>query len=221
MGNVKKFVAERTRHQRQYDRRVNKRQMQTQESMIDMGKAVDADLVITESSGTESKVQDDSSPSGNDTDADDADIRPIYDEEPMVEPPPKPSSAISRCCDHHPHHLPVDSHQHLHISTPPPSHHLRCHTTAVTTSLPSPSHHHHHLVTTVTPNTSRPSSRSPHPRHQPTHHTTISTPPPPMYNQKGAFGFKNNHKGAFGLVAAIWKHNKGVFGYRFNCSRGV
>ncbi|GJX16079.1 hypothetical protein Tco_0216911 [Tanacetum coccineum] len=37
-----------------------------------------------ESSGTESEVQDDSSRSGNDTDADDADIRPIYDEEPMA-----------------------------------------------------------------------------------------------------------------------------------------
>nr|GEU77920.1 hypothetical protein [Tanacetum cinerariifolium] len=35
MGNVKKSVAERTRHQRQYDRRVNKRQMQTQESKVD------------------------------------------------------------------------------------------------------------------------------------------------------------------------------------------
>ncbi|GJX98502.1 hypothetical protein Tco_0355521 [Tanacetum coccineum] len=85
MGNVKKSVAERTRHQRQYDRRVNKRQMQTQESKIDTGKAVDDDLVVTESSGTESEVQDDSSRSGNDTDADDADIRPIYDEEPMAE----------------------------------------------------------------------------------------------------------------------------------------
>ncbi|GJV29520.1 hypothetical protein Tco_1385968 [Tanacetum coccineum] len=85
MSNVKKSVAERTRHQRQYDRRVNKRQMQTQESKIDTGKAVDADLVVTESSGTESEVQDDSSRSGNDTDADDADIRPIYDEEPMAE----------------------------------------------------------------------------------------------------------------------------------------
>ncbi|GJZ61488.1 hypothetical protein Tco_0617625, partial [Tanacetum coccineum] len=52
---------------------------------IDMGKAVDADLVVTETSGTESEVQDDSSRSGNDTDADDADIRPIYDEEPMAE----------------------------------------------------------------------------------------------------------------------------------------
>ncbi|GKC25702.1 hypothetical protein Tco_1027852 [Tanacetum coccineum] len=85
MSNVKKSVAERTRHQRQYDRRVNKRQMQTQESKIDTGKAVDADLVVTESSGIESEVQDDSSRSGNDTDADDADIRPIYDEEPMTE----------------------------------------------------------------------------------------------------------------------------------------
>nr|GEU74413.1 hypothetical protein [Tanacetum cinerariifolium] len=67
-----------------YDRRVNKRQMQTQESKIDMGKEVDADLVVTESSRTESEVQDDSNRSGNDTDADDVDIRPIYDEEPMA-----------------------------------------------------------------------------------------------------------------------------------------
>ncbi|GKB04967.1 hypothetical protein Tco_0833162 [Tanacetum coccineum] len=54
--------------------------MQTQKSKIDTGKAVDADLVVTKSSGTESEVQDDSSKSGNDTDVDDADIRPIYDE---------------------------------------------------------------------------------------------------------------------------------------------
>ncbi|GJS45543.1 putative ribonuclease H-like domain-containing protein [Tanacetum coccineum] len=85
MGNVKKSVAKRTHHQRQYDRRVNKRQMQTQESKIDTGKAVDADLVVTESSGTESEVQDDNSRSKDDTNADDADIRPIYDEEPMAE----------------------------------------------------------------------------------------------------------------------------------------
>ncbi|GKA80173.1 hypothetical protein Tco_0786769 [Tanacetum coccineum] len=85
LGNVKKSVAERTRHQRQYERRVNKRQMQTQESKIDTGKALDADLVDTESIRTDSTVQDDSSRSGNDTDADDADIRPIYDEEPMAE----------------------------------------------------------------------------------------------------------------------------------------
>ncbi|GKC98956.1 hypothetical protein Tco_1169231 [Tanacetum coccineum] len=50
LGNVKKSIAERTRHQRQYERRVNKRQMQTQE----IGH-------------------------GSDTDADDAVIRPIYE----------------------------------------------------------------------------------------------------------------------------------------------
>ncbi|GJX44309.1 hypothetical protein Tco_0260985 [Tanacetum coccineum] len=87
MGNVKKFVAERIRHQRQYDRRMNKRQMQTQESKIDTGKVVDADLVVIESSETESEVQDDNSRSENDTYADDADIRPIYDEEPMAKYP--------------------------------------------------------------------------------------------------------------------------------------
>ncbi|GKG51819.1 hypothetical protein Tco_0544457, partial [Tanacetum coccineum] len=57
----------------------------TQKSKIDTGKAVDVALVVTESSGTESKVQDDSNKSGNDTDADDAEIIPIYDEEPMAE----------------------------------------------------------------------------------------------------------------------------------------
>ncbi|GKB32217.1 hypothetical protein Tco_0871618 [Tanacetum coccineum] len=85
MGNVKKSVVERTHHQRQYDRRLNKRQIHMQKSKIDTGKAVYADLVVTESSGTESEVQDDTSRLGNDTDADDADIRPIYDEEPMAE----------------------------------------------------------------------------------------------------------------------------------------
>ncbi|GJZ79646.1 reverse transcriptase domain-containing protein [Tanacetum coccineum] len=85
MGNVKKFVAEKTRHQRRYDRRVNKRQMQTQESKIDTSKAVDADLVVTKSNGTKSEVQDEISRSENDTDTDDADIRPIYDEEPMAD----------------------------------------------------------------------------------------------------------------------------------------
>ncbi|GJV28517.1 hypothetical protein Tco_1384965 [Tanacetum coccineum] len=57
MGNVKKSVAERTCHKRQYDRRVNKRQMQTQESKIDTGKPVDADLVVTKSSGQNQKSE--------------------------------------------------------------------------------------------------------------------------------------------------------------------
>ncbi|GJT38454.1 hypothetical protein Tco_0938319 [Tanacetum coccineum] len=85
LGNVKKSVAERIRHQRQYEIRLNKGHMQTQESKIDTGKAVENGLVVMERNGTESKVQDNSSMSGNDTDADDADIRPIYDEEPMAE----------------------------------------------------------------------------------------------------------------------------------------
>ncbi|GJS24785.1 hypothetical protein Tco_0453417 [Tanacetum coccineum] len=50
-----------------------------------LSKALDASLVIIESNGTESQEQDTSSRSGNDAHVDDADIRPIYNEEPMVE----------------------------------------------------------------------------------------------------------------------------------------
>ncbi|GJY08714.1 hypothetical protein Tco_0375768 [Tanacetum coccineum] len=85
IGNVKKSVTKRTRHKRLYDIRVNKRQTQTKKSKVDAGKALDADLIVTKSSETKSKVQDESSRSRNDTDTDDADIRPIYDEEPMAE----------------------------------------------------------------------------------------------------------------------------------------
>ncbi|GJY39955.1 hypothetical protein Tco_0426319 [Tanacetum coccineum] len=59
-GNVKKSVAERTRHQRQ----------------------------------TDSTVQDDNNRSGNDTDANDADIRPIYDEEQKLRFSPNKTSAV-------------------------------------------------------------------------------------------------------------------------------
>ncbi|GJW32031.1 hypothetical protein Tco_0052063, partial [Tanacetum coccineum] len=45
----------------------------------------DDDLVDTKSIRTDSTVQDESSRSGNDTDTNDADIKPIYDEEPMDE----------------------------------------------------------------------------------------------------------------------------------------
>nr|GFA49108.1 hypothetical protein [Tanacetum cinerariifolium] len=85
MGNVKKSIAKRSRHQRQYDRKVNKRLMQTQKSKVDTSKALDVGLVITESSETESEVQDTSSRLGNDTNIDDVDIRPIYNKEPMAE----------------------------------------------------------------------------------------------------------------------------------------
>nr|GEV87584.1 hypothetical protein [Tanacetum cinerariifolium] len=84
MSNVKKSVAEITHHQREYERRMNKRHMQMQESKIDTSTEVDADLFVTKSSGKESEVQDDISMPGNDTYANDAAIRPIYDEEPMA-----------------------------------------------------------------------------------------------------------------------------------------
>ncbi|GJT04795.1 hypothetical protein Tco_0839257 [Tanacetum coccineum] len=57
MESVKKSIDKRALHKREYDSWVNERQMQTIE-----GKR-----------------------SGNDAHVDDADIRPIYDEEPMIE----------------------------------------------------------------------------------------------------------------------------------------
>ncbi|GJW86045.1 hypothetical protein Tco_0159190 [Tanacetum coccineum] len=80
-GICKKSIDERTLHKREYDTRVNERQMQTTEGKVDTSTTLDANLVDTESSGTKSKKQDTSSRSGNDAHADDADIRPIYDEE--------------------------------------------------------------------------------------------------------------------------------------------
>nr|GEY59201.1 hypothetical protein [Tanacetum cinerariifolium] len=59
--------------------------MQTTEEKVDTSKALDASSVDTESSRTESKENDTSSSSGNDAHDDDADIRPIYDEEPIAE----------------------------------------------------------------------------------------------------------------------------------------
>ncbi|GJX98571.1 hypothetical protein Tco_0355590 [Tanacetum coccineum] len=101
MSNVKKSVAERTRHKRLYDRRVNKRQMQKQESKVDLGKELDVGLVVMESNGTELEVQDDSSRSWNETDADDADIRTIYDKEPMAEVQLTAKCNISAIGQHH------------------------------------------------------------------------------------------------------------------------
>ncbi|GKC23890.1 hypothetical protein Tco_1026040 [Tanacetum coccineum] len=64
---------------------VNERQTHTTEEKVDTSKALDASLVDTKNNGTESKEQDTSCRSGNDAHADDAYIRPIYDEEPMAE----------------------------------------------------------------------------------------------------------------------------------------
>ncbi|GJT45344.1 hypothetical protein Tco_0954059 [Tanacetum coccineum] len=85
MESVKKSIDKRAQHKREYDSWVNERLMQTTEENVDLSKALDASLVDTESSRTESKEQDTSSRSGNDAPADDADIREIYDEEPMAD----------------------------------------------------------------------------------------------------------------------------------------
>ncbi|GJW75290.1 hypothetical protein Tco_0134660, partial [Tanacetum coccineum] len=85
MESVKKSIGERAQHKMEYESRVNERQIQTTEEKTDTSNALDASSVIIESNGTESKEQDTSSRSGNDAHVDDADIRPIYDEEPMAE----------------------------------------------------------------------------------------------------------------------------------------
>ncbi|GJV95635.1 hypothetical protein Tco_1547212 [Tanacetum coccineum] len=85
MESVKKSIGERAQHKMQYESRVNERQIQTTEEKTDTSNALDASSVIIESNGTESKEQDTSSRSGNDAHVDDADIRPINNEEPMAE----------------------------------------------------------------------------------------------------------------------------------------
>ncbi|GJT90217.1 hypothetical protein Tco_0429496 [Tanacetum coccineum] len=47
MANVKKSVAERTHHKRQYDRRMKERQMQSRECKVVSSKALAASLVIS------------------------------------------------------------------------------------------------------------------------------------------------------------------------------
>nr|GEW16227.1 hypothetical protein [Tanacetum cinerariifolium] len=84
LDSVKKLIDQRVQLKREYDSWVNERQMQTTTKKVDMSKALDASSVDTERSRTESKEQDTSSRSGNDAHDDDADIRPIYDEEPMA-----------------------------------------------------------------------------------------------------------------------------------------
>nr|GEY87727.1 hypothetical protein [Tanacetum cinerariifolium] len=80
-----KSTDERVQLKREYDSWVNERQMQTTKEKVDTSQALDASSVDTESNRTESKEQDTSSSSGNDAHDDVADIRPIYDEEPMAE----------------------------------------------------------------------------------------------------------------------------------------
>ncbi|GJW00783.1 hypothetical protein Tco_1556034 [Tanacetum coccineum] len=75
-----KSINKRALHKREYDNKVNERQMQTIEEKVDTSKPLDDRLVNTKSNGIESGKQDTSSNLGND-----ADIKPVYDEVPMAE----------------------------------------------------------------------------------------------------------------------------------------
>ncbi|GKD42622.1 hypothetical protein Tco_1267267 [Tanacetum coccineum] len=59
--------------------------MQSKEGKVDSIKALDVSLVVIECSGTKSDKQDTSSRSGNDTHAEDVDIKPVNDKELMAE----------------------------------------------------------------------------------------------------------------------------------------
>nr|GEU29944.1 hypothetical protein [Tanacetum cinerariifolium] len=85
MESIKKSIKEKSQHKREYDTRVNERQMQSKEGKVDSSKAFDASLVITECSGTKSDKHDTSSMSGNDADTEDANIRPLNDQAPLAE----------------------------------------------------------------------------------------------------------------------------------------
>ncbi|GJQ95598.1 hypothetical protein Tco_0006737 [Tanacetum coccineum] len=98
MSSVKKSITERACHQRQYDRRVNETQMQKQEGEVNRGKALDANLVVTESSGTELEKHNTSSRSGNDTHAEDADIKLVNDKEPMAEVDSNTTPDLTNMC---------------------------------------------------------------------------------------------------------------------------
>nr|GEZ26878.1 hypothetical protein [Tanacetum cinerariifolium] len=84
MESLRESILERAKHKREYESRMNERQMQSKEGNIDSSKALDADLVATEINGTESEKHDTSSRFGSDTHAEDADIKPMNDKEPMV-----------------------------------------------------------------------------------------------------------------------------------------
>ncbi|GJU87310.1 hypothetical protein Tco_1294856 [Tanacetum coccineum] len=85
MESIKKFINERAQHKQEYDSRINERQMQSKEGKVDSSKPLDVGLVVTESNETESERHVSSSRSGNDTHAEDVDIKPVNDNEPMAE----------------------------------------------------------------------------------------------------------------------------------------
>ncbi|GJZ34951.1 hypothetical protein Tco_0580768 [Tanacetum coccineum] len=85
MESVKKSIDERAQHKRENNRRVNDRVMQSKEGKVDSSKALDAGLVVTKSTETESERHVSSSRYGKDTHAEDADINSVNDKQPLAE----------------------------------------------------------------------------------------------------------------------------------------
>nr|GEV70157.1 hypothetical protein [Tanacetum cinerariifolium] len=96
MESVMKSIDERAQHKREYDNIMNERQMQSKEEKVDSSKALDASLVVKECSRTKSDKHDTSNRFGNDTHAEDVDIKPVNDKEPMAEVIPMVAAIGSR-----------------------------------------------------------------------------------------------------------------------------
>ena len=82
LDSIEKTIDESVLHRRADDDMVNEEKLQIQEEQAITVQTLEANLVVTESSGTTSDKQDDNNRSGNDTEADCADIMPTCDTEP-------------------------------------------------------------------------------------------------------------------------------------------
>ncbi|GKB58714.1 hypothetical protein Tco_0914900 [Tanacetum coccineum] len=86
MEFLRESIQERAKHKREYDRRMNNKMMQSKEGKVDSSKALDADLVVTESNETKSERHVSSSRPGKDINARDMhNINSVNDKQPMAE----------------------------------------------------------------------------------------------------------------------------------------
>ncbi|GJW77306.1 hypothetical protein Tco_0138988 [Tanacetum coccineum] len=85
MESLRESIQERSKHKREYDKRMNNRMMQLKEGNVDSSKALDAGLVVTESNETESERHVSSSRSRKDTHVKDVDVNFVNDKHPMAE----------------------------------------------------------------------------------------------------------------------------------------
>ncbi|GJY49663.1 putative reverse transcriptase domain-containing protein [Tanacetum coccineum] len=85
MESLRESIQERSKHKREYERRMNDKMMQSKEGNVDSSKALDDGLVVTECNEIESERNVSSSRSGKDTYAEDADINYVNDKQPMAE----------------------------------------------------------------------------------------------------------------------------------------